>query len=65
VGILHIYFGVQIQEKKRWVVVALMEDPAWFLGAQVRKLFFNYLAMIVFLQFYFGCLNKIKMCLQL
>ena len=65
VGILHIYFCVKIQEKKRWVVVALMEDPVRFLGAQVWQLFFNYLAMTWFLQFSLGCPNKIKICLQL
>jgi hypothetical protein len=44
--ILNICFGVKIKEKKTWwVVVALMEDPAHFLGAQIRQLFFNYLAM--------------------
>jgi hypothetical protein len=66
VRILHICFGVKIKEKKTWwVVVSLMEDTARFLGAQVQQLFFNYLAMKGFLQFSFGCPNKIKICLQL
>jgi hypothetical protein len=52
VRILHICFGVQIKKKKWWLVVALMEESARFLGAQVGQLFSNYIAMAGFLHFF-------------
>jgi hypothetical protein len=50
VRILHICWGVQMK-KKWWLAVDLLEESAPFLGAQIGKMFSNYIAMAGFLHF--------------